>query len=297
MRMSSLSCLPALSGLIILFSIIALLVNFFIYQFPGNNFFPEHMLLLINIIILVNIGLFLMYGKKSRAYYSGIEFFYFFTVMSIIALATNAVQLTPFSTIDREILTFEHYFHIDIPAILSWTDKHPGLRNVLVFIYDTLPYQMSLLPLAVIASGRFALMKEYYFLLLITTLTGFTFYYFFPTTAPASIVNSPFFSPEQIATGLKFNQIHHHQLPTTNEGGLIALPSFHTIWALLCVYLLKEWTIPWLLLLIVNILLIASCVLLGWHYVSDVLGAFIVTAFSFYCLTFYKIHCPSQQNI
>ncbi|WP_407927629.1 phosphatase PAP2 family protein [Legionella fallonii] len=286
--MSNLCSLPSLSGIIVLLSLIVLLINYFVYQFPGNNFFPEHMLLLTSILVLVNLGLILLFGKKSKISRCGIEFIYFFTIMSVIALATNAIQLTPFPTIDKEILAIERYFGIEILPILSWTNKHPNFGNLLGLIYDTLPYQMSLLPLIIIVTGRFYLVKEYYFLMLITTLIGFSFYYFFPTTAPASVIDSSLFMPEQIATGFKFNQIHHHIIPTTNEGGLIALPSYHTIWALLCVYLLKEWTIPCILLLFINLLLIASCVLLGWHYVTDVIAALIVTAISYALLPFYK---------
>ncbi len=288
MRISNLCSLPFLSGIIVFLSLIILLINNFTYQFPGNNFFPDHMFLLTSILLLVNCGLILIFGIESKISRRGIEFFYFFIIMSVIALATNAVQLTPFPTIDKKILSIELYFNIDTPAILAWTNEHQYFKNLLGFIYDTLPYQMSLLPLIVIIAGKFYLVKEYYFLMLVTTLLGFIFYYFLPTTAPASIIDSPFFMPEQIATGFKFNQIHHYITPTTNEGGLIALPSYHTIWALLCVYLLKEWTIPCIFLLIINILLIASCVLLGWHYVTDVVAAIILTSIGFALLPFYK---------
>jgi hypothetical protein len=290
MRAHKLYNVPFLSILILFLCLIAFTINHFIYHFPGNNFFPDDMPLLTSIILLMNVGLLILFGKDSRASKSGIEFFYFFVVMSVIALASNAVQLTPFPTIDKQILTIEEYFHINIPQILAWTNNHPHLKVLLGFIYDTLPYQMAFIPLIIIASGQFDLLKEYYFLLLCTALIGFCFYYFFPTTAPASITNSPFFSLYQIATGLKFNQIHHHIVPTTTEGGLIAFPSFHTIWALLNVYLLKKWPVLWISLLIVNIMLIASCVLLGWHYVLDIISALILLAISFYWLKLYKIN-------
>ena len=289
MRAYSFYSIPFLSGLILFLSLIAFAINHFIYHFQGNNFFPDDMPVLTSIVLIVNLGLLVIFGKDSRASNSGIEFLYFFGVMSIIALATNAVQLTPFPTIDKQILSIEEYFHINIPEILTWINNHPNLKNILGFIYDTLPYQMSIIPLIIIANGQFDLLKEYYFLLLCTALIGFVFYYFFPTAAPASIINSPYFSSYQIATGLKFNQIHHHMIPTTNEGGLIAFPSFHSIWALLCVYLLKRWLVPCILLLTINILLIISCVLLGWHYVSDILAALIVLAISCYFLRLYKI--------
>lgn len=281
-----------LSGLIIFLASISFLMNTCKYKFPGNNYYPEHTPVIALIILLGYSGFVILFGKESKVSKSCIELLYFFGVMALIALATNAVQLTPFPPIDKEILKIESYIHINLITLMEWTNSYPSFKTLLSIIYDTLPYQMSILPLCVIASGKFYLLRDYYFLLLLTTLTGFTLYYFFPTTAPASILNSPLFSPEQIATGYKFNQIHNHIIPTTNEGGLIALPSFHTIWALLCVYLLKEWIVPCIFLLIINSLLIVSCVLLGWHYPIDIVGAFIITGLSYYLL-----HLSKYQTI
>ncbi|HAU1854151.1 TPA: phosphatase PAP2 family protein, partial [Legionella pneumophila] len=227
-----------LAGTIVSLSSIALIINYTIYQFPGNNYFPPNTPVMACIILLNYIGMILVFGKNNRVTCSGLELINFFVVMSIIALATNAVQLTPFSPIDKQIIKLEAQWGINMVSILEWTNKYQYFKYLLAIIYDTLPYQMSILPLCVIVSGRFYILKDYYFLLLSTTLLGFTFYYFFPTTAPASEIQNSLFAPEQIATGLKFHQIHHYIQPTTIEGGLIALPSFHAIWAILCVYLI-----------------------------------------------------------
>ncbi|MBI2786095.1 MAG: phosphatase PAP2 family protein [Legionella longbeachae] len=281
------------SGCILVLSSISILINHFIYKYPGNNYFPEGIPLLLLILILFNWGIILLFKKGSKLREIGKELIYFFAVMCLIALATNAVQLTPFPTIDKSIVSLESHLHINMEAILTWTHNHPQLKYLLSIIYNSLPYQMSILPLLVIATCRFHLLREYYFLLFSTLLIGFTFYYFFPTTAPASIINSPFFLAEQIDTGLKFRQIHQYIIPTTNQGGLIALPSFHTIWAIMCVYLLREWAIPCALLMIINILLIASCVLLGWHYCTDLIAGVIVLLICYYFLK----RCETKQNI
>ncbi|HAT8181180.1 TPA: PAP2 family protein [Legionella pneumophila] len=278
-----------LAGTIVSLSLIALIVNYFIYQFPGNTYFPPNTPVMACIILLNYIGMILFFGKNNRVTRSGLELINFFVVMSIIALATNAVQLTPYPPIDKQIIQLEAQLGINMMSILEWTNKYQYFKYLLAIIYDTLPYQMSILPLCVIVSGRFYILKDYYFLLLSTTLLGFTFYYFFPTTAPASEIQSGLFTPEQIATGLKFHQIHNHMQPTTIEGGLIALPSFHTIWAILCVYLIKDWFIPCILLSIINILLILSCVLLGWHYPIDILAAIMLVGLSYYLLTLVKV--------
>ncbi|MBL7478851.1 phosphatase PAP2 family protein [Legionella bononiensis] len=286
---------PILSGLIISLSLSVLLINSYFFKFPGNNYFPEDTPLLALILFINYLGLIVFFGTNTRASNSGKELLYFFGVMCLIALATNAVQLTPFPPIDVYIVRFESKLNINMVRILEWTNTYPWFKYLLNVIYSSIHYQMSIIPLLIIATGRFYLLRDYYFLLLVTAIIGFAFYYFFPTTAPASIISSSLFSPEQIATGYKFNQIHSYINPTTNEGGLIALPSFHTVWALFCVYLLKEWIIPCIILLVINVLLITSCVLLGWHYPIDILGGFILAAGGYYLLSLTKSRPAKSQ--
>lgn len=291
MRPISSRCFALLAGLILLLSVFIFLINNFIYHFSGNNFFPDNVPSLVLLLVLLNLGLRLCFDKKSNPCRIGQELLYFFSIMSLIAFATNAVQLTPFASIDQQIVTLEQQMHINMNAIVSWTNNHPQFKNLLGIIYDSLTYQMSIIPLIVIFTCRFHLLREYYFLLLCTALLGFGFYYFFPTLAPASVMDRSLFSAEQLATGLKFQQIHQYLDPTTNEGGLIALPSFHAIWAVLCVNLLREWVIPCVILAIINAFLIASCVLLGWHYCTDILGSVVVLFISYYLLK----HCGAKQ--
>lgn len=276
--------IQSLSGIILFFSVFIILINFFIYQFPGNNFFPDNVLGLALLLILFNLGTNLYFKKNSKPCKISRELIYFFCIMVVVVIATNAVQLTPFPPIDQHIMTMEKKLHINMEAIMLWTNSHPQFKNILNWVYDSLPYQMSGLPILVILSCRFHLIREYYFLLLCTTLLGFGFYYFFPTAAPASVMNHSLFAEDQIATGLKFWQIHHYIQPTTNAGGLIALPSFHVIWAVLCVGLIREWIVPCVLLGLMNLLLIVSCVLLGWHYCTDVVGSVVVLLLSYWVL-------------
>jgi membrane-associated phospholipid phosphatase len=291
MKQISLRLIIPLAVLLLALSVAALLINLFFYKYQGNSFFPEGIPQLVITLILFSVGSNLYFSKGNKIRQIGPELLYFVAVMSLIALASNAVQLTPFPPIDKYIVALERHFHIHMESILSWTNNHPKFKSILVGIYASLDYQMTIFPLLVIVTYRFHLIREYYFLLLCTTLIGFGFYYFFPTTAPASIINSPFFFTEQIDTGLKFSQIHHYINPTTNEGGLIAFPSFHVIWAILCVNLLREWVVPCILLLVTNLLLIASCVLLGWHYVTDIIGGFIVLLISCAFLKWYNAIC------
>ncbi len=222
------------------------------------------------------LGFFIQAGESHYFTRLSKELVLFFIMMSLLAFASNAVQYTPFAPVDSYLLQIDSSLHIQLTTILQWTHAHPRLQQLLVYSYDSLPYQMAFIPLLLMATKHHAQLREYYYLLLITALLGFGFYYFFPTTGPASIIDSPYFGELQKATGLKFMQIHGHKKPSTLEGGLIALPSFHVIWACLSLYLVRVWPLLWCLLLPFNLILIASCVLLGWHYGIDLICAFIV---------------------
>ncbi len=277
-----------------LLSCTALSVNYFIFKYPGNNYFPPQTVYILLILILMYIGLLLQFGPNSFYTKSLREILYFFMVMTIIGLASNAAQYTPFDTIDQHILKLEASLHINNSEILAWTHTKPSFKAVLEFIYDTLPYQMVYIPLLTIATKRFAIVREYYFLLVFSTLIGFTFYYFFPTTGPASVIDSLYYSEGQRATGLKFLQLHEHLQPTTMEGGMIAFPSYHVIWAWLCLYLLKDLPLLFKILLPINVLLAMSCVLLGWHYPIDILGSIIVILMTHGA--YYFIHIKAIKN-
>lgn len=257
-------------------TITAFTINYFFFQYKGNHYFPASAYHA-GICLLVLVGSTRYCFKKDHFFYKFPQaIFMLYLVMSSIALLTNAAQLTPFSPIDKQLIATELWFGIDLAKIMAWTAKHPLLQALLAFIYDSLVWQMSILPVLVACLGKFTALKQYVCLMLISTILGFVFYYFFPTTAPASNILSPYFSPEQYATGIKFTEIHHHLYPSTMKGGMIAFPSFHIIWAWFCLYLVRLWPVFFCLLLPINLLLVLSCVLLGWHYSMDMLGSIIV---------------------
>jgi membrane-associated phospholipid phosphatase len=87
---------------------------------------------------------------------------------------------------------------------------------------------------------------------------------------------SDLFMAEQFDTGIKFKEIHHYAPITTMNGGMVAFPSFHAIWAWYCLQLMRGWPIAYCLLWIINMLLILSCILLGWHYPIDIIASLVL---------------------
>lgn len=84
-----------LAGLMLLLSSIVFLVNNYFFKFRGNNYFPGGIPYLATVLFLFNLGLILYFKKGSKFRQIGRELLYLFGVMSLIAIATNAVQLTP----------------------------------------------------------------------------------------------------------------------------------------------------------------------------------------------------------
>lgn len=250
-------------------------VNYY-HQFHGVFYNPTRLLTFCSTIFLVVMGVRVLLNMPTDFCVCFLELAIFYSMLLVITLATNAVQLTPFSPIDLQIVAFEKRLGISLLDMLLWAKKYPLFVTILNYAYASLAYQIALLPILAIFLRLHAEFYEYIFLMLVTMLLGFSFYYFFPTTAPASVFVKEYFQESQIATGLKFWQIHYHLVPETNAGGLIALPSFHVIWAWLGTYLFRNTQKIMLFLVPVNFLLGISCVLLGWHYLTDIFGSILI---------------------
>lgn len=271
--------LPAI--LFFCFSVVVLIFNILIYQFPGINYLQHNfesilIFLFINIVLLFRILGIQIITKKIIQ-----EYLLFILVSVLIVFGANAIQYTPFNPIDASILALEKKLHIDSLASIIWTHQHPEIYQYLQHIYNLLTLEMIIFPIYVLTIKKYDYLHDYFFLLLTAACIGFIFYYFFPTTGPASHFPSSYFSIDQLATGVKFDQIHHYQQPTTQSGGLIAMPSFHVIWAWLIVYLIRFKPLYCIPTAIINIFLTGACVLLGWHYYLDIVGSLIVLLISF----------------
>lgn len=265
-------CQFILSCILLFFSSIIFLVNYSVYQYPGNTYFPPKIAYFS--IQLFCIILAIRYTFKANCYINQIihHVVALYLMMFVITIFTNAVQYTPFPPIDYYIVKIESLMNIHLSHYIQWTLNHPFIKQVFEFCYDSLAYQMCIIPVIIALKKGFSRVKTYICLMLISTFIGFIFYYFFPTTAPASIINGEF-APSQYATSLKFNEIHHYITPSTREGGMIAMPSFHFIWGWLCVYVAASSTVLLLILIPLNIGLASSCLMLGWHYVLDLVAS------------------------
>ena len=110
------------------------------------------------------------------------------------------------------------------------------LRAFLNLCYNSIELQLVVAPfVAALAHDRRRL-RVFLYGIVYSSIAGSLIYYFFPSSGPAGIFQSPDFLPVQRLTQIKFEQVHHFQPVTTLLGGLIAFPSFHVCWSVLATY-------------------------------------------------------------
>ena len=148
--------------------------------------------------------------------------------------------------------------------------ERPSLRSFLIFVYNSTELQLVLAPcIAVFAHDRRRL-RVYLYAIIYSSFFGSLIYYFFPSSGPAGVFESGDFLQVQRLTHLKFEQVHNFQPVTTLLGGLIAFPSFHVAWSVLATYAALPRKKIFVAFAVLNVVVISSTVLLGWHYLVDV---------------------------
>ena len=237
-----------------------------------------------NFSLLALSGVLIILGSPIQPLYPRISLFIksvgLYTIMWTTMLLAYNVQFTPFPPIDGALYHFEAIFGFNQNAVVAWVAAHPSIKSFLCTVYNSLDSQVLFMPFIAcfivtrtdvdVFLARFAILQ----------FSGVLIYYFFPTASPASVLNHAHLFSGQINLADQFQQIHSGSMPTTVGSGLISMPSFHVIWSALFTVLFYRRKWIFYPLLIWNILLWCSTVMLGWHYVMDVVVALFMVGFS-----------------
>lgn len=242
--------------------------------------------------------LFLFYGfyirllsPRSSTFLWGTGLF-FWTVLVNLVFA-NGLQATPFSPIDEALVKSDQWMGINTSLMMAWTYHHAHIHAIFRFAYDSLVYEIIFIPVMLMLLNQRKALGMFFIAQLFSFYIGSVIYYFFPTMAPSGVFHNPFFSATQEDTSLRFFQVHHYLQVTSDQGGLIAFPSFHVVWAILLTYACKKQKIIFYPLMAYNSILIVSTVFLGWHYATDVIGGFALAAAALlFSERVYKIKIP-----
>ncbi|OGT31274.1 MAG: hypothetical protein A3E87_10205 [Gammaproteobacteria bacterium RIFCSPHIGHO2_12_FULL_35_23] len=256
---------------------IYLLINLFFYHYKGIWYLPSYLLLFLPFALaLLGLTLYFQTTTPKFALITKSYLTYYFIYIAIGYLSTS-VQYTPFLPIDNLLIMTDNYLGYNTIKMMGLTFAHPYFHLALILAYNSVYLQLLFLPyvLALMPSQQRALCV-FFFSALVSALLGMTIYYCFPTVAPAHYFISPFFTNYEHNTYLKFYEVHHHLPIQSSQGGLIAFPSFHVIWVFLLLYAYKDFKWVFYPLLIIDLLITAATLLLGWHYLVDVVASFFL---------------------
>jgi len=249
-------------------------------QFPGNVYCSLRWLMLSPVIIFLY---FLSaYAREMSPRIAAITrtytIYYFLSIA--FGLLIQGIQYTPFPLIDKYLVRADLAMGFHSVAVLNWTYAHHWWRVVCDFVYTGVVYQVVMLPLLLGFFRQRHGINIYFVSTLVAYLIGTTIYYFFPTAGPTVMFHDVHFLKFQHDTFIRFFQIHHHLPVTTKQGGMIAFPSYHVIWSIVMAYACRR--IKWIFypVAIFNTLAIASTLFLAWHYLTDVIGGFVVAGIS-----------------
>lgn len=256
-----------------LLTFISFLLNYLHYHYRGLNFIQAQFMF--TLISYSSLNLYICHLIPQLHRFKG--FFTDFLLLALMFLSMQAltvgIQFTPFAPIDHLIYQIEP---LPLTKIIAWTHLFPKLTDGLEKIYQSLTIGLFNLPFLMLFLSPREKIHEWIKFLLVSACLGFTFYYVFPSCGPASIFQDlSIFKQYQLDNFIKFQQIHQGLTPSTANGGLIALPSYHVIWAWAITRCFQNTYLPlFALAWLWFIGICCSCVMLGWHYSVDIIASF-----------------------
>lgn len=239
----------------------------------------------LNVMLLCSICM-----RKSIAPIAGeflVTLFLTLIALSIGLALEGPLLLTPFAPIDHMLAIWDAHLGIHTTHIMAWIHQpnhnwHHMLVPLLQTAYASLTPIMILTPLFLHYTQHNTQRSRLY--LLATMLGGLIasfIYFFWPTTAPITVLPSPYYNIDANQLLHRFILIHHN-LPFTHTSGagLIAFPSCHVLWT--CILIFTYWHRPilrWMMLML-GCLIIWATMALGYHYGVDVIAGMLIAVLS-----------------
>lgn len=274
------------------------LFNYFGANYDSIVFLPSEFILILPLtFLLFCIGLYIEDDFAREASILKNVWLFNITIVTINLFVT-VIQTTPFHPINDWVQAMDEALGFNVNNLLNWTYQQVQFYYLLQSLYGFLYFQLALIPVFLIIGLQHRAVRVYFLSCLLASIIGFTFYYFFPTNGPATILDNDFFLPNMYFTHERFQAMQSHLpvIESTASGGMIALPSFHVIWAAALIYATKNFKPLFFLIFIINSLIIFSTVALGWHFLMDVIFGLIIIAFTTYLAEWvYKYQYPEEK--
>jgi hypothetical protein len=184
--------------------------------------------------------------------------------LSYLAVSTNA------PVVDRDLDAIDKAMGLDWVAWTEWVIGHPAIRWALSLVYDSLPFQALFCFIYNVHTRANWRNSEIWWIMFISALVTIAGSAAFPATNPYvyyGLKGAENFPHMQHFLALRDGTMYVISL--TSAQGLIQLPSFHTVLAIMMTYNLRHNRWLFSIALVLNFVLILSCPTEGSHYFID----------------------------
>lgn len=183
---------------------------------------------------------------------------------------------------DELLAKIDRALGLEVTDVLTLVEGHPGWRTISQWVYDSLMFFMIVAIVLPVLRGQFRRTTEFVVGCVFAAMVSMAFCSCFQAVGPWSLYGyAPDFEQARytrIFMELKGDQPFYLSLENTT--GIMTIPSFHTILALLSAVAL--WQTPWVRwpAAMLGGAICLSTLLTGWHYITDVLAGILITAIS-----------------
>jgi membrane-associated phospholipid phosphatase len=214
--------------------------------------------------------------KKSRAALICSSYLILFSIVSEIfsylVVGTNA------ALVDPRLAQWDQMLNFDWPAVFLWVKNHRLLDVMLAAAYKSALPQICLVILYLALADRHERLSEFNGVLVVALLVTIVVSGFFPAAGPfkyySNIVHADI-SPLTQFEPLRDGSLRIIDL--RNSQGLISMPSFHAILAILFIFTTRGTRI-FIPTAILNAVVLASTPTCGGHYLVDLFGGAVTVA-------------------
>ena len=260
--------------------IVAAILNFYLWQY--QMFMPFYVPYLF-FLAIVFYGVGLYSNNEQLRSLRNIKWLGLFVLVALFHyISPGIIITTPFHAHDADLYRVGKWLGYDHVAVFNYLVDHPLANLCLDVIYNSLDLMMLIVPLLLIINGQERNVCRFCAYLMMTFLIGSVIYYCYPSIGVAAVLPELNFPSLDKQLVYQFNFIHEYRHFTGFVVPVISMPSFHTIWAMLFAFVAKSYSRIKYWGLLYGLLVIASALLVGGHFVLDIVVGIVIAYIVWY---------------
>jgi hypothetical protein len=207
-------------------------------------------------------------------------------ILSYLCVSINA------PLVDSSLVRFDRGLGFDWPAIYLWVKSHPHVQQILELAYESGSWQLLAIPAILGLSGRREDLSDFFFLLMLSAILLLIASTPFPATS--AFVHFKVSDLNAVSTVSDFAILRDGTMrlfDLRDIQGLVSIPSFHTMLAVIFTYSLRRIPLLLGLAIVLNATMIVSTPTQGGHYLVDVIAGLLLSA-----LTIQSLRVVNRQR-